>query len=105
MENWRKKGRVCELGRGEVMRETRLAVMVRLLEAIGSEPYVFWIPKLQLMPGNECEKLGDVGECVTTMHWWENMRTQPRPETPVRRTAAAPKQTLMPKLPRHRAVR
>ncbi len=60
---------ICNLGKCKVLRVTEKAIQVKLLENSGLEDS-YWVPKSQLVKGNECEKLGDVGECIATNWWW-----------------------------------
>jgi hypothetical protein len=62
------------LGRCKVLKATALALLVRRLEAVGTESGEYWIPKRQLVEGNECVKMGDVGLCFATLEWRESVK-------------------------------
>ena len=61
---------ICNLGKCKVIAVTDKAIRVKLTEAMGKETDTHWIPKSQLVKGNECVDLGDVGECIATNWWW-----------------------------------
>lgn len=65
----------CALGLCQVRNATELAVLVRRLEQKRGLRRDYWIPRSQLMEGNECVHMGDVGPCFATPAWRERLRS------------------------------